>query len=49
MATDNNAPKISDTRLDWVEPAVTTLKLSETAMNPSPGADGNPYVDCSRS
>ena len=45
LTNENNA----DTRLEWIEPAVTTLQLSETAGNPGRGGDRGPYIDCTRS
>lgn len=40
----------ADTRLDWVEPNVRALSVSETALHPGHGPDGETiWVDCTAS
>lgn len=39
-----------DTRLDWVEPEVRSLSVSETAIHPGHGPDGETiWTDCTAS
>lgn len=39
-----------DNRLDWVEPAVDMLSVSETALHPGHGPDGETiWTDCTLS
>jgi hypothetical protein len=37
-----------DSRLDWVEPEVRRLEISETSVNPGAGGDGG-SADCTLS
>lgn len=37
------------TREAWVEPAITTLEIDETALFPGVGADPSTFPDCTRS
>jgi hypothetical protein len=40
----------SDTRLDWVEPEVRELSVTETAVHPGHGPDGETiWTDCTAS
>lgn len=45
---DNNAPLIDD-RAEWVDPEISTLALSETAMMPGRGFDRGNFRDCTLS
>ena len=39
----------NDGRIEWVEPEMTELNVTETAQFPNRGRDGGRYVDCTRS
>lgn len=49
MTYDKNTLNVADTRLDWVDPVVTTLELGDTAGLPRRGGDRGAFVDCTRS
>jgi len=51
MAADKNMATVTvqEDLLAWVDPKITTLQLSETAVFPGRGLDRGNYIDCTRS
>lgn len=39
----------ADTRIEWIEPEMTELNVTETQRRPRFGRDGGNYPDCLRS
>ena len=44
MISENDQPQ-----REWIEPEVSELKASATALFPNRGGDGGRFVDCTRS
>ncbi len=50
MADEINNNAVEDNRLDWVEPEVHELSVTETGHQPGRGLDGETiWVDCTLS